>query len=626
MKKRLIRLIASSVLFVIALIIYKIFTLNPYPALALFILSYLIAGYDVIWGAIRGIIHGQLLDEKFLMTIATVGAFGIKEYPEAVAVMLLFQLGELFQDYAVNRSRKSISELMNIRPDYANKVTGDTVEKVDPYDVKVGDIIRILPGEKIPLDGTVIDGSSTLDTSALTGESLPREVKSSDSILSGCVNINGVLNVSVTTEFENSTVNKILDLVENAGSKKSTSEKFITKFATVYTPIVVFLAIALTLIPPFFYLKDGFSWAEYGKNILFWLERSLSFLVVSCPCALVISVPLTYFGGIGGASKAGILIKGSNYLEALAKAETIVWDKTGTLTQGIFSVNQIQPVNLSKEELLFYTAHAEAYSSHPIALSIMNAYGKEIDKTIISDYDVVSGYGLKANVNGTEVYVGNASLMQNFRIEFIPCNEIGTVIYVSVDHKFAGSILISDLSKSDSKNAIRSLKSLGVKKNVMLTGDRDEVGQAVANELGIDEVHTQLLPADKVSRVEKLLNETSKGGKVVFVGDGMNDAPVLARADIGVAMGGLGSDAAIEAADIVIMNDEPSKLAQAIMISRKTHGIAIQNIVFALFVKIAILILVAFGFAGMWLAVFADVGVCVIAILNAMRTLRMKSD
>lgn len=628
MKKRLIRLIIGGVLFAIAFVLSKVFNVTEeaplWYGLIFFIVPYIVTGYDVVWDAIQGIIHGNFLDEKFLMAIATVGAFGIKEYPEAVAVMLFYQLGELFQDFAVHRSRKSISELMDIRPDSANIIKDGVVEKIDPYDVKIGDLIQINPGEKVPLDGIITEGTSTLDTSALTGESLPREVKAGESILSGCVNINGVLTVSVTTEFGESTVNKILDLVENAGSKKSSSEKFITKFAMIYTPIVVGLAVLLTIIPPFFGLQNGFHWADYGRGVLEWLSRSLSFLVVSCPCALVISVPLSYFGGLGGASKAGVLIKGSNYLEALAKVETVVWDKTGTLTHGVFKVKEIHAEGISDEELLEITALAEAHSSHPISLSIQKAYGKEIDLNLVSDYNVITGYGLSANVNGKKVLAGNEKLLIENNIPHTKCEDIGTIIYVAIDDKFAGSIVISDTPKDDSKEALASLKALGVKKNVMLTGDLDKVGQAIGNELGLDEVHTELLPGDKVDWVEKLLSQKSSSGKLVFVGDGMNDAPVLARADIGVAMGALGSDAAIEAADIVLMHDEPSKLAKAIKISHKTHKIAMENIIFALIVKVAILILVALGFANMWLAVFADVGVCVIAILNAMRTLNHK--
>lgn len=628
MKKRLIRLIIGGVLFAIAFVLSKVFNVTEeaplWYGLIFFIVPYIVTGYDVVWDAIQGIIHGNFLDEKFLMAIATVGAFGIKEYPEAVAVMLFYQLGELFQDFAVHRSRKSISELMDIRPDSANIIKDGVVEKIDPYDVKIGDLIQINPGEKVPLDGIITEGTSTLDTSTLTGESLPREVKAGESILSGCVNINGVLTVSVTTEFGESTVNKILDLVENAGSKKSSSEKFITKFAMIYTPIVVGLAVLLTIIPPFFGLQNGFHWADYGRGVLEWLSRSLSFLVVSCPCALVISVPLSYFGGLGGASKAGVLIKGSNYLEALAKVETVVWDKTGTLTHGVFKVKEIHAEGISDEELLEITALAEAHSSHPISLSIQKAYGKEIDLNLVSDYNVITGYGLSANVNGKKVLAGNEKLLIENNIPHTKCEDIGTIIYVAIDDKFAGSIVISDTPKDDSKEALASLKALGVKKNVMLTGDLDKVGQAIGNELGLDEVHTELLPGDKVDWVEKLLSQKSSSGKLVFVGDGMNDAPVLARADIGVAMGALGSDAAIEAADIVLMHDEPSKLAKAIKISHKTHKIAMENIIFALIVKVAILILVALGFANMWLAVFADVGVCVIAILNAMRTLNHK--
>ncbi len=609
MKQRLIRFIISAVLFAVALILSGNFF---WPALALFIIAYIIAGYDVVWNALRNIIRGKLFDENFLMSVATIGAFFIEEYAEAVAVMLFFQLGELFQTYAVNKSRKSIAELMDIRPDYANIMVDGEIKKVDPYDVAIGDIIIIQPGEKVPLDGIVKEGNAQLDTSALTGESLPREVGIGDTVLSGSINLNGILKVEVTSEFGESTVNKILDLVENAGNKKSNSENFITKFALVYTPIVVGCAVLLAVVPPFIFKMETFS---------FWLERALSFLVVSCPCALVISVPLSFFGGIGGASKAGILIKGSNYLEALAQADTIVWDKTGTLTKGEFAVESINAVDMSEETLLEFTAHAESYSSHPISLSLKDAYGKEIELERVKNYEEISGFGVTANVDDYTVLAGNEKLMKERGIAYEKADTVGTIVYVAINEKFAGSIVIADQIKKDSASAIQSLKKY-VSKQVMLTGDVDCVGQKVGKELGLNEVYTQLLPTDKVARVEELLSKQSSKKKLVFVGDGMNDAPVLARADIGIAMGALGSDVAIEAADIVIMNDEPSKLVKAIEISQKTHGIAMQNIIFALVIKIGILILIAFGLANMWAAVFADVGVCVLAILNAMRALK----
>ncbi len=609
MKQRLIRFIISALLFAVAL-----FLLKPcfYPALILLIIAYLIAGYDVIRDALRNIFRGKVFDEKFLMSVATIGAFFIEEYAEAVAVMLFFQLGELFQTYAVNKSRKSIAALMDIRPDYANLFIDDKIEKVDPYDVAIGDMILVQPGEKVPLDGIIKEGTAGIDTSALTGESMPREVSAGDAILSGSINLNGILKVEVTAEFGESTVNKILDLVENAGNKKSNSENFITKFALVYTPIVVGCALLLALVPPFLFRIETFG---------FWVERALSFLVVSCPCALVISVPLSFFGGIGGASKAGILIKGSNYLEALAQADTVVWDKTGTLTKGEFAVEKIHAVMLSKEELLEYAACAESFSSHPISLSLKEAYGKEIDLDAVKDYEEISGFGVSAAVHSKHILAGNEKLMIKRNISYTPATETGTIVYVAIDDIFAGYIVIADQIKEDAATAIKQLKKY-VNKQVMLTGDIDSVGQKVGSSLGLDEVYTQLLPTHKVERVEALLSKQSSGKKLVFVGDGMNDAPVLARADIGIAMGALGSDVAIEAADIVIMTDEPSKLVKAIQISKKTHGIATQNIVFALIIKIGILILIALGLANMWAAVFADVGVCVLAILNAMRALK----
>jgi Cd2+/Zn2+-exporting ATPase len=582
---------------------------------AMFTISYIIIGGDIVWKAIRNILRGKVFDENFLMTVATVGAFCIREFPEAVAVMLFYQVGELFQSYAVSQSRRSISELMNIRPDYANLVTesGDTT-RVDPDDVKIGNTILVAAGEKIPLDGTVIDGTSMIDTSALTGESVPREAAVGSDVLSGCVNINGILRIKVTKEYGESTVSKILDLVENASSKKSNSENFITKFAAVYTPIVVISALLLAVIPPF--VIPGASFEQ-------WLYRALTFLVVSCPCALVISVPLSFFGGIGGASKAGILVKGSNYLEALAKTELVVFDKTGTLTQGVFDVQEIYAKDITKEELLALTAYAESYSNHPISLSLKRAYGKEIDKSRLSNVEEISGHGIIASVDGKVVAAGNSKLMTKLNISYSEDVVIGTVVHVAVDNSYAGYIVISDKVKPDAALAIQTLKAAHVKQTVMLTGDSKSVGEKVAKELQMDQVYTELLPGDKVDKLEELFTKKSAKGKLAFVGDGINDAPVLARADIGVAMGGLGSDAAIEAADVVIMTDEPSKLGTAIKISKKTLGIVRQNIIFALAVKIGVLILSAFGLATMWEAVFSDVGVSVIAILNALRALNI---
>jgi Cd2+/Zn2+-exporting ATPase len=582
---------------------------------AMFTISYIIIGGDIVWKAIRNILRGKVFDENFLMTVATVGAFCIREFPEAVAVMLFYQVGELFQSYAVSQSRRSISELMDIRPDYANLVieSGDTT-RVDPDDVKIGDTILVAAGEKIPLDGTVIDGASMIDTSALTGESVPREAGVGSDVLSGCVNINGILRIKVTKEYGESTVSKILDLVENASSKKSNSENFITKFAAVYTPIVVISALLLAVIPPL--VIPGASFEQ-------WLYRALTFLVVSCPCALVISVPLSFFGGIGGASKAGILVKGSNYLEALAQTELVVFDKTGTLTQGVFDVQEIYAKDITKEELLALTAYAESYSNHPISLSLKRAYGKEIDKNRLSNVEEISGHGIIASVDGKVVAAGNSKLMTRLNISYSEDVAIGTVVHVAVDNSYAGYIVISDKVKPDAALAIKTLKAAHVKQTVMLTGDSKSVGEKVAKELQMDQVYTELLPGDKVDKLEELFTHKSAKGKLAFVGDGINDAPVLARADIGIAMGGLGSDAAIEAADVVIMTDEPSKLGTAIKISKKTLGIVRQNIIFALAIKIGVLILSAFGLATMWEAVFSDVGVSVIAILNALRALNV---
>ena len=584
-------------------------------SLALFTVAYALAGYDVLYRAVRNILRGQIFDENFLMAIATVGAFAIGDFAEGAAVMLFYQVGELFQSYAVNQSRKSITELMNIRPDFANVLREGEYVTVDPEEVLVGETILVKPGEKVPLDGTIIEGSTTLDTAALTGEALPREVKAGEEVISGCINLNGIILVQVNKEFEESTVAKILDLVENASSKKAKAENFITKFAKYYTPIVVIVAVILAIIPPILIPDASF------KD---WLYRALIFLVVSCPCALVISIPLGFFGGIGGASKQGILIKGSNYLEALANTRTVVFDKTGTLTKGNFAVTSINTSSGSEDDLLELAAKAEYYSNHPISISIKKAYGKEITEDDIKDVNELPGYGVKAIINEKTVLAGNERLMKENNIDYVPCKEVGTIVYVAAEGAFLGSIVIADEIKSDAKVAILDLKKAGIRRTVMLTGDAKQVGEKVASELKIDDVYTNLLPGDKVEKLEKLLSAKNPKETLAYVGDGINDAPVLARADIGIAMGGLGSDAAIEAADIVIMEDEPSKIATAIGISRKTLRIVKQNIVFALGVKILVLILAAFGMSNMWEAVFADVGVSVIAILNAIRVLRYK--
>ena len=589
---------------------------NEWLQIALFIISYIIVGGDVVKRAVKNIFKGQVFDENFLMSIATIGAFFIGEYPEGVAVMLFYQVGELFQSYAVGKSRKSIASLMDIRPDYANVKKGDELVKVDPDEVQIGDIIVIKAGEKIPLDGKVIEGSSMIDTSALTGESVPREVEVGSDILSGCININGVITAEVTKEFGESTVSKILDLVENASSKKSNSEQFITKFARYYTPVVVIIAVFLAIIPPL--VIDGATFSD-------WIYRALAFLVVSCPCALVISIPLSFFGGIGGASKKGVLVKGSNYLEALAETEIVVFDKTGTLTKGVFNVQEIHPEGVSKEELLELTAHAESYSNHPISLSLKRAYSKEIDNRRISDVEEISGHGVIATVDGKKVMVGNIKLMKMMDIPYFKGELIGTIVHVAVNNKYIGYIVIADEVKEDSAQAIKELKAANIKQTVMLTGDNKSIGSKVAKELGLDKVYAELLPADKVEKLEELFSQKSKKGKLAFVGDGINDAPVLARADIGIAMGGLGSDAAIEAADVVIMTDEPSKIATTMKISKKTLKIAHQNIVFAIGIKIIVLILSAFGITTMWAAIFADVGVTIMAVLNAFRALNVKN-
>ena len=607
-KKTLVRIILSAVLLVAAALI----PVGGIVKLVLFLIPYAVIGWDVLWKAIRNIAHGQVFDENFLMAIATVGAFALGEYPEGVAVMLFYQVGELFQSYAVGRSRQSIAALMDIRPDYANIEQDGKLVQVDPEDVAVGDTIVIKAGEKIPLDGVVLEGSSAVDTAALTGESLPRDVNPGDDVVSGCINQSGLLKVRVTKVFGESTVAKILDLVENSSSKKARAENFITRFARYYTPVVVIGAVLLAVLPP---LLFGGDWSD-------WLQRALIFLVISCPCALVISVPLSFFGGIGGASKQGILVKGSNYLEALAKTETVVFDKTGTLTKGTFQVTAVHPDRISEGELLELAALAESYSEHPISRSLREAYQKPVDASRVTDVEEISGHGVRAKVDGHDVYAGNGKWMDRIGASWRNCHRTGTVVHVAVDGEYAGHIVISDAVKPDAAAAIEALKREGVKKTVMLTGDVKAVGEAVAREIGIDEVHAELLPGDKVDQVERLLKNTSGKGKLAFVGDGINDAPVLSRADIGIAMGGLGSDAAIEAADIVLMDDKPSKLAVAVRISRKTLRIVRQNIVFALGIKLLFLALGAFGMANMWEAVFADVGVSVLAILNASRALR----
>ena len=612
-KGEIIKLVISAAIFGIATAFKFSFALE----LVLYLISYILVGGEVVLRALKNIARGQVFDENFLMGVATIGAFAIGQYPEGVAVMLFYQLGELFQDMAVNHSRKSISALMDIRPDFANLKIGNEIKKVSPEAVSVGDIIVVKPGEKVPLDGKVIDGSSMLDTSALTGESVPREVVVGDNILGGVINKNGLLTIEVEKEFGDSTIAKILDLVQNASSKKAPTENFITKFARYYTPIVVFSALALAIIPPL--VIDGATFSE-------WTYRALAFLVVSCPCALVVSIPLGFFGGIGGASKNGILVKGGNYLEALNNVEIVVFDKTGTLTKGVFKVTEVKPQNnISKDELISFAAYAESYSNHPIATSILSAYGKEIVKNAVGNYEEISGYGVKVVFEGKEVLAGNYKLMDKENIIYEQVETIGTVIHIAIDNKYAGYIIISDEVKDDSAKAIKALKSIGVKKIVMLTGDNKTVGTKVANQLGLDEVYTELLPDQKVEKLELLDKEKSSKGKLVFVGDGINDAPVLARADIGIAMGGVGSDAAIEAADVVIMTDEPSKIAAAIKIAKKTRTIVMQNIFFALSIKLILLVFIALGMGTMWEAVFGDVGVTVLAVLNSMRAIKTEN-
>ena len=616
-KKMLGRIIAAFVLFVALLIAEHtgmLENVNVWIQFVIYLVPYLIIGYDIVYKAVRNISHGQVFDENFLMMVATVGAFGVQEFSEAVAVMLFYQVGELVQSYAVGKSRQSISAMMDICPEYANIEQNGVLTQVDPDDVEVGDIIVIKPGERIPLDGVVIEGESLVDTAALTGESVPRSAKAGDEIISGCVNGSGTLKVKVTKEFDDSTVAKILELVENASSKKAKVENFITKFAKYYTPVVTIGAVVLALVPP---LVLGGGFAE-------WIQRACIFLVISCPCALVISVPMGFFGGIGAASKVGVLVKGSNYLEAVAEMTTIVFDKTGTLTKGEFKVAQIQPQGMTETELLEIAALGEGYSTHPIANSIREAYGKTPDMKRTENANEIAGHGISITVDNKAVLIGNEKLMKKEGIAYTPCQSCGTVVYVACDGKFAGTLVISDTVKDGAKEAISAMKQVGVKKCVMLTGDRKEAAMEVAKELGIDEVHAELLPADKVAQVERLLREKPKKEKLAFVGDGINDAPVLTRADIGIAMGSMGSDAAIEAADVVLMDDDVRKIASIVRISRKTLSIVKQNIVFALGVKAIVLLLGAFGAANMWEAVFADVGVSVIAILNSMRALKEK--
>lgn len=604
------RIVLAILLFITAML----FTHSTILKCTVLGMAYLIAGYDIIFKALKNIIKGQVFDENFLMGIATLGAIGIKEYPEAVMVMVLYQIGEYLQDKAVEKSQNSITELMDIRPDYANIEKNGDLTKISPYEVKIGDTIIVKTGEKIPLDGIIIDGSATLDTSALTGESMPREVKIGDEAISGCINTNGLLKIRVTKEYGQSTVSKILDLIENASSKKTKTENFITKFAKIYTPVVVLSALFLAILPPLI----------FGSNFSVWINRALTFLVISCPCALVISVPLGFFAGIGGASKCGILVKGSSYLELLSKPETIVFDKTGTLTQGCFKVVKIaQQKDTTKEELLELTAYTESYSNHPIALSIKKAYDKNIDKNKISEISEIAGNGVRAEINGCSILVGNENLLKNHNISYQKANETGTIVYTAKNSKFLGYIVISDKLKEDAQKAIMELKKLKLQ-TVMLTGDTEESGLTVAKELNIDKAYTQLLPIDKVDKIEDIIEQKTKNKSVIFVGDGINDAPVLTRADVGIAMGGLGSDAAIEAADVVIMDDKPTKVATAIKIAKQTLTIVKENIAFALGIKVLFLILGAFGFVTMWGAVFADVGVTLIAVLNSLRALKIK--
>ncbi|MCR5468792.1 MAG: cadmium-translocating P-type ATPase [Lachnospiraceae bacterium] len=616
-KRVLIRIIISAVL----VVAFALLPLKGYVRFAAFMIPYIVIGYDILKKAFKGIINRQVFDENFLMAVATVGAIALGEYTEGVAVMLFYQIGELFQSYAVGKSRRNISNLMDIRPDYANLETDGEIESVDPDEVEIGSIIVVKPGEKIPIDGEVVEGSGMLDTSALTGESLPREVASGDEVISGCINLDSVLRIKTTKEFGESTVSKILDMVENASSKKSKSENFISVFAKYYTPIVCYSALALAVVPPVVRLVIGMQ-PLWGT----WVYRALTFLVISCPCALVISIPLTFFAGIGGASSRGILIKGSNYLETLSKVKNVIFDKTGTLTEGRFEVAEIKPVEVSEEKLLELVAYAESFSSHPIGKCVIEAYGKEVDKTRITDVKEIGGHGVSAKIDEYEVSCGNSKLMHTLEIKEELREAEGTVIYVAIDGKYAGYILISDVIKKDSKKALDNLKKLGITKTYMLTGDAKKVADKVANELGIYEVHSELLPENKVDIAERIISSQGANEKTAFVGDGINDAPVLSRADIGIAMGAMGSDAAIEAADVVLMDDNPKKIAEAIKISRKCLRIVYENIGFAIGVKLICLVLGAVGIANMWLAIFADVGVMVIAVLNAVRALIIRGE
>ena len=615
-KKMLIRIIIAAVL----IVVFSLLPAEGYLRFVLFMIPYLVIGYDILKKAFKGILNKQVFDENFLMAVATVGAILLGDYSEGVAVMLFYQIGELFQSYAVGKSRRNISELMDIRPDYANIEKDGTLEQVDPDEVEIGTIIVVQPGEKVPIDGVITEGTSTLNTSALTGESLPRDAKAGDEVISGCINMTGLLKIRTTKEFGESTVSKILELVENSSSRKSRSENFISKFAKYYTPAVCYGALALAFIPPIVLLIMGKP-AMWGD----WIYRALTFLVISCPCALVISIPLSFFAGIGGASNQGILVKGSNYLETLAQTKYVVFDKTGTMTQGVFEVSGIHHNEMPDEKLLEYAALAECSSSHPISKSLQKAYGKPIDRNRVTDIEEISGNGVIAKVDGISVAAGNTKLMDRLGIAYQDCHHVGTVVHMAIDGKYAGHILISDIIKPHAKEAIAELKKAGISKTIMLTGDSKRVADQVAGELGIQEVYSELLPADKVSRVEELLNQKSEKAKLAFVGDGINDAPVLSRADIGIAMGALGSDAAIEAADIVLMDDDPLKISKAIKIARKCIRIVYDNIYFAIGIKVLCLILGALGIANMWVAIFADVGVMILAVLNAIRTLFVKN-
>lgn len=621
-KKMLVRIIIAFVLLIAA----NLISLPFVPNLLVYVVTYLVIGYDILKKAGRGIINGRVFDENFLMAIATLGAFALAiyeksgDYNEAIAVMLFYQIGELFQSYAVGKSRKNITALMDIRPDYANVEVDGNLEQVDPSEVAIGSVIVVQPGEKVPLDGIVIEGKSTLDTAALTGESVPRDISEGEEIISGCINMTGVLKVRTNKEFGDSTVSKILELVENSSSRKSKSEAFISKFARIYTPAVCYSALALAVLPPVINMVLG-----NAANWQIWLYRALTFLVISCPCALVVSIPLSFFAGLGGASHEGVLIKGSNYLETLSQVKIVVFDKTGTLTKGTFEVAGVHHNEIENELLLKYAAHAECASTHPISLSIQKAYGKEIDRSIVSDIEEIGGHGVTAIVDGHKVAAGNGKLMKKLGIEYVECSGVGTIVHIAVDGEYEGHILIADTEKPESKAAIEALKKSGIEKTVMLTGDAKAVAEKVASDLGVDEVHSELLPGDKVTEVEKLIDAKPEKSKLAFVGDGINDAPVLTRADIGIAMGAMGSDAAIEAADVVLMDDNPLQIAKAIKISRKCIGIVYQNIVLALVIKFGCLILGAVGIANMWLAIFADVGVMIIAVLNAIRALRVKN-